>query len=114
MLESSEPGFLKRDVARYAKSNGLYDDALGELSDEQLLCLKMAQLHISPHSQRRILGKAKHPLKKADSEAQLVSNFPTYTTPKVTKLIHTLGNILNPREVYEISLVVYLWGRVLD
>ena len=40
----------------------------------------------------------------------MVSNLPTYTTPKVTKLKHTLGNILNPHEVDEIAPVVYL-GR---
>ena len=68
----------------------------------------MAQLHALPHSHQRILDKAKHPLKKADKEAQLVSNFSTYTAPKVTKLIQTLGNILNPHEIYEISPVVYL------
>ena len=71
-LESSGPGFLKRDVGRYAKSNVLYTEAIGELSDAQLLGLEMAQMHVLPHSQQRILGKAKHPLKKADEEAQLV------------------------------------------
>ena len=96
------------DVARYAKSNGLYTEALGKLPDAQLLGSKMAQLRVLPHSHQRILDEAKHSLKKADKEAQLVSNFSTYTTPKVTKLIHTLGNILNPHEFYEISPVVHL------
>ena len=64
-LESPEPGFLKMDVTRYKKSNGLYTEAPGELPDAQLLGLEMAQLHVLPHSQKRILDKAKHSLKKA-------------------------------------------------
>ena len=64
MLESPGPGFLKRDVARYTKSNGRYTDALGELSGAQRLGLKMVQLHVLPHSRQRILDKAKHPLKR--------------------------------------------------
>ena len=39
---------------------------------------------------------------------QLVSIFSSYTTPKVTRLIQTLGEILNPIEVYEFSPVVNL------
>ena len=67
----------------------------------------MAQLRVLPHSQQRI-SKTKHPLKKADEEAQLVANFSTYTAPKVAKSAQTLGNILNPHEVYEISPVADL------
>ena len=53
-LESSGPGFLKRDVGRYAKSNGLYTEALRKFSDAQLLGVEMAQVHVLPHSQQRI------------------------------------------------------------
>ena len=101
-LDSLEPGFLGRDVIRYAKANGLYAETLGGFSGNQLIGLEMVQLHVLPHSHQRILGKSKHPLKKTDKEAQLVSNFPSGATPKVAKLVQTLGNILNPHEVYEI------------
>ena len=46
-----------------------------------------------------------------DKEAQLVSNFATHIPPKVAKLVQTLGNILNPRDVYKTSVVAYLGGE---
>ena len=55
MLESLNPGCLKRDVTRYAKANGLFAQSLGNSSDVQLLRLKMAQLHGFPHSRQKIL-----------------------------------------------------------
>ena len=91
MLESPNPGFLKRDVNRYTKPNGLYTEALGEFSDAQLLGLKMADVHVLPRSRRRILKNAKHPTKEAGEEVQLVSNFSSYATPRVTSPIQTLG-----------------------
>ena len=107
-LESSNPGFPKRDVIRYTKSNSLYTESLEKFSDAQLLGLKMAQVRVLPHSQKRILKNAKRPTKEAGKEVQLVSNFSSYTTQKVTRLIQTLGKILNPHEVYEFPPVVNL------
>ena len=107
-LNSLEPGFLKRDVTRHAKANGMYTGELGNFSGKELLSLKMAQVHVLPLSLERIQKKSQHPLKKWGKEAQLVSNFATNIPPKITKLVHTLGNILNPHEVYETSIVAYL------
>ena len=95
-LESPNPGFPKRDVTRYTKSNSLYTEELGKFPDAQLLGLKMAQVHVLPHIQKKNLKNAKHPTKEAGEEAQLFSNFSSYTTPKVTRLIQTLGGDLKP------------------
>ena len=62
-LESPNPGFLKRDVIRYAKSNSLYTEALGKFSDAQLLGLEMAQVHVLPHIRKKNLKKRKTPNK---------------------------------------------------
>ena len=63
-LNSLEPGFLRRDVIRYAKANGLYAETLGVFSDKELLGLEMAQVHVLPNSPERIQNKTKHRLKK--------------------------------------------------
>ena len=69
----------------------------------------MVHAHVLPLSLERIQKKkTQHPLKKWDKEVQLVSNFATHIPPKVTKLVQTLGNILNPHEVYKTSAVSYL------
>ena len=53
-LEYLSPGCLKKDVLRYAKANNISLESLKQLSDVQLLNLRMAQLHVLPNSQRRI------------------------------------------------------------
>ena len=116
LLESSNPGFLKRDVIRYTKPNGLYTEALGEFPDAQLLGLKVAQAHVFPRILQGILKNAKHPTMEAGTKVQLVSNISSYETPKVTRLIQTLGGIINPHEVYEFPPVVNLgeWSWIKD
>ena len=78
------------DVIRYAQANGLFAQALGNFSDVQFLRLKMAQLHVFLHSRQKILKGKKHPTDKADQEVQFVSNFSSYTTPNITRMVQTL------------------------
>ena len=108
MLESPSPGFLKRDVLRYTKANNISTESLRTFPDVQLLRLKMAHVHVFPHSRRRISQMQKSSTNKANKEAQLVSNFPPYTTPKITRTILTMCEILNPHEIFEITPVLSL------
>ena len=63
-LELLSPGFLRKDVFKYAKANSLYTESLQSFADVELLRLKMAQLLVLPQSQKRILQKEKDPSKK--------------------------------------------------
>ena len=109
MLDSLSSGFLKRDVLRYTKPNGIFAEALGTFSDVQLLRLKMDQVHVLPQSRRKISQCRKHSTNRASKEAQSVSNSPSCTTPKITRTILTMGKILNPHGTFEISPALSLW-----
>ena len=54
MLESTSPCFLKRDVSRYTTPNNIFTGSLRNPPDAKLLRLEMAQVHVFPHSRRRI------------------------------------------------------------
>ena len=77
------------------------------MSGEELMSLSMIQIFVLPASQKRIETK-----QKKEEEAKLVSNFESYATTKVTKLIQTLGNIANPHDQYKTS-VSYLGNNAI-
>ena len=52
ILESAEPGFLRKDVYRHANENNSPLDFLAPLSDMDLLELGAAQLYVLPRSQK--------------------------------------------------------------
>ena len=55
MLDLLSPGFLRKDVYKYAETNNSPVETLQAFTDDELLKLKIAQLHVIPQSQRRIL-----------------------------------------------------------
>ena len=71
----------------------------------------MIQIHVLPVSLKRIEAKQNR-RKKEEEEAKLISNFASYATPKVTKLVQTLGNIVNPHDQYKTS-VAYLGNNAI-
>ena len=54
-IEVLSPGYLRKDVFKYAKTNNPAVETLQSFTDVELLKLKIAQLHVIPQSQRRIL-----------------------------------------------------------
>ena len=66
----------------------------------------MAQLRVLPNSQGE-LGSGNSTTKPV-KEVQLVSNFPSYATPRISKTIQTLGKILKPHEVTDAAPVLSL------
>ena len=54
MLESIEPGFLKKDVYRHAQENNLPLDFITPLTDSELLKLEAPQMYVFPRSRKRI------------------------------------------------------------
>ena len=61
MLDLLSPGFLRKDVYKYAKTNNSPVETLQSFTDVELLRLKIAQLHVLPQSQKRILQQEKGP-----------------------------------------------------
>ena len=112
-LNALEPCFLKKAAILYAKANGMYTGALENSPGEELLCLKMAQVRVLPHSLERIQRKqnthSERLIKKRNWSQISRLTFP----PKVTKLAQTLGNSLNPHDVYKTSVVAYLGKNLL-
>ena len=62
-LELLSPGFLRKDVFKYAKSNNYPVESLQSLADVELLKLKMCQLYVLPQSQQIIIQQEKEPSK---------------------------------------------------
>ena len=95
MLESTKPGFLKKDVYRRARANNQPLDFPASLTDAELLNLEAARLYVVPRSRKRIL-ESERLTRKVTKEAQLVSNFNSFENPGVGKVDLTLANIPNP------------------
>ena len=53
-LELLSPGFLRKDVYKYAETNNSPVETLQAFTDDELLKLKIAQLYVLPQSQKRI------------------------------------------------------------
>ena len=64
-LDRLSPGFLRKDVSKYAKANNLYTEALQSFTDVELLKLKVAQLYGLPEIRKRILQKRKRVTEKS-------------------------------------------------
>ena len=105
-LEILSPWFLRKDVFKYAKSNNYPAESLQSLTDVELLKLKMVQLYVLPQSQKRIIQQEKRAIGKACEEVQLVSNFATYTAPRVSRNALTLGKIPISYEIFEVAPVL--------
>ena len=90
----------------------MYNKALELFPDKELLSLEMAQLHILPHSLKRVGGKNQHPPPKRRINQPNWSQITRLISPpKVAKLVKTLGNILNPYGAYGTSIVTYMGGE---
>ena len=68
------------------------------MPDKELMSLSTIQIYALPASQKRIETK-----QKKEEEIKLVSNFESYDTTKVAKLVQTLGNIASPHDQYKIQ-----------
>ena len=52
-LNSLDPGFLKKDVIRYAEANGIYTGQLGNFPGKELLSLKNGpSAHLTTQSRK--------------------------------------------------------------
>ena len=76
----------------------MFREGLEIMPGEELLNLSMIQIYVLHASQKRIEMNQR---KKEEEEIKLVSNFESYVTPKVTKLVQTLGEIANPHDQYK-------------
>ena len=110
-LDTLEPGFLRKDSISFAKANGMYSKELENLSDKELLNLSTIQIHVLPVSLKRIETKQNRQMKDGEG-VELISNFESYATPKVTKFVRTLGNITDPHYRYK-TPVAYLGNNAI-
>ena len=63
-LEAIKPGFLKKDVYRYAQENKIPLETLKSFTGDELLKLDTARLFALPQSQKSILQQAKEATKR--------------------------------------------------
>ena len=63
-LESIKPGFLKKDVYKYAQENKLPLEVLKSFTDVELLKIDAVRLFAFPRSQKSILQQAKESAKR--------------------------------------------------
>ena len=109
-LELLIPEILRKDVFKYAKSNSLYKESLHPFTDVELLRLKMAQLHVLPQSQKRILQKEKSLRGKLAKKYNWPRIFRLAQPHRVSRNTLTIGNISNPYGRFEVSPALCLGG----
>ena len=108
-LDLLSPGFLRKDVFKYAKSSSLYAESLQSFTDAELPRVKWPNCTSYPKPEKN-LTKWKEQSGKASDEVQLASNFSTYTTHRVSRNTLTIGNISNPYGRFEVSPALCLGG----